>query len=72
MGSDNKLAVVAIGGNALIRDQNHQTIPDQYEAAADHRSGHHRYDRGRMERDRHPRQRPADGVHPAALGTLDP
>ncbi|HXL67088.1 MAG TPA: hypothetical protein VN938_18720, partial [Xanthobacteraceae bacterium] len=33
MGSDRKLAVVAVGGNALIRDQNHQTIPDQYEAA---------------------------------------
>ena len=26
------LAVVAIGGNALIRDRDHQAIPDQYEA----------------------------------------
>jgi len=29
-----KLAVVAIGGNALIRDRNHESIPDQYQAVA--------------------------------------
>ena len=34
MDAQNRLAVVAIGGNALIRDREHQTIPDQYEAAA--------------------------------------
>jgi carbamate kinase len=34
MGGDGRLAVVAIGGNALIRDQEHQAIPHQYEAAA--------------------------------------
>jgi carbamate kinase len=28
--SPNKLAVVAVGGNALIKDAAHQTIPDQY------------------------------------------
>ncbi|MGQ9586201.1 MAG: carbamate kinase [Anaerolineae bacterium] len=28
-----KVAVVAIGGNSLIKDKNHQTIPDQYQAA---------------------------------------
>jgi len=28
-----RLAVVAIGGNSLIKDKNHQTIPDQYAAA---------------------------------------
>jgi len=28
-----KLAVVAIGGNSLIKDKNHQTVEDQYEAA---------------------------------------
>jgi len=27
-----KLAVVAIGGNSLIKDKNHQTVPDQFEA----------------------------------------
>jgi len=26
-----KLAVVAIGGNSLIRDKDHQTVPDQFE-----------------------------------------
>ena len=29
--SAGKLAVVAIGGNALIRDREHESIPDQYE-----------------------------------------
>jgi carbamate kinase len=28
-----KLAVVAIGGNSLIKDKNHVTVEDQYEAA---------------------------------------
>jgi carbamate kinase len=28
-----KVAVVAIGGNSLIKDKNHQTVPDQYLAA---------------------------------------
>jgi len=28
-----KLAVVAIGGNSLIKDKDHQTVPDQYRAA---------------------------------------
>ncbi len=29
----NKLAVVAIGGNSLIKDEKHKTVEDQYEAA---------------------------------------
>jgi len=33
MAEKRKLAVVAVGGNALIRDKNHQTVPDQYHAA---------------------------------------
>jgi carbamate kinase len=33
MAGEKKLAVIAIGGNALIRDKDHQAIPDQYEAA---------------------------------------
>lgn len=28
-----KVAVIAIGGNSLIKDKAHQTVPDQYEAA---------------------------------------
>jgi len=28
-----KLAVVAVGGNALIRQKGHETLPEQYEAA---------------------------------------
>lgn len=31
----NRVAVVAIGGNSLIKDKNHQTVPDQYRAAAE-------------------------------------
>ena len=30
-----KLAVVAVGGNSLIKDKDHQTIPDQYDAAVE-------------------------------------
>ncbi len=30
-----KTAVVAIGGNSLIKDKNHQTVEDQYEAASE-------------------------------------
>ena len=29
----NKTAVVAVGGNALIIDEDHRSIPDQYLAA---------------------------------------
>jgi carbamate kinase len=29
----NKIAVIAIGGNSLIKDSTHQTVEDQYEAA---------------------------------------
>jgi carbamate kinase len=34
-----KVAVIAIGGNSLIKDTAHQTVPDQYEAAGE-TSGH--------------------------------
>ncbi len=30
-----KIAVIAIGGNSLIRDKNHQSVEDQYQAAKD-------------------------------------
>ena len=33
MSSERKVAVVAVGGNALIKDKQHKTIPDQYAAA---------------------------------------
>ena len=29
------VAVIAIGGNSLIKDKHHQTVPDQYQAAAE-------------------------------------
>jgi carbamate kinase len=32
-GKQKKIAVVAIGGNSLIKDKNHQTVEDQYDAA---------------------------------------
>ncbi len=31
--NEKKIAVVAIGGNSLIKDKNHQTVEDQYQAA---------------------------------------
>lgn len=33
--AENKIAVVAVGGNALIKDKNKKTIQDQYEAASE-------------------------------------
>ncbi len=33
--SQKKVAVVAVGGNSLIKDRNHQTVPDQYAAGAE-------------------------------------
>jgi len=30
-----KVAVIAVGGNSLIKDKNHQTVPDQYQAAGE-------------------------------------
>lgn len=33
--TNNKVAVVAVGGNSLIPDKTRKTIPDQYEAAAE-------------------------------------
>ncbi len=30
-----RTAVIAIGGNSLITDKEHQTVPDQYQAAAE-------------------------------------
>ncbi len=38
-GKERKVAVVAVGGNSLIKDKAHQTVPDQYDAAAE--SMHH-------------------------------
>src|SRR5512146_2201367 len=37
--STRKVAVVAIGGNSLIKDKQHQTVEDQYQAAKE--SAHH-------------------------------
>jgi carbamate kinase len=34
-----RVAVVAIGGNSLIKDKNHQTVEDQYQASAE--TAHH-------------------------------
>jgi carbamate kinase len=33
--ADSKIAVVAVGGNALVKDKNRQTVPDQFDAAQD-------------------------------------
>jgi len=33
--ADSKVAVVAVGGNALVKDKNRQTVPDQFDAARD-------------------------------------
>ena len=35
MSAEGRLAVVAVGGNSLIRDRDHLAIPDQYEAVTE-------------------------------------
>ena len=35
MTGQDRIAVVAVGGNALIRDEQHRSIPDQYESVRD-------------------------------------
>ena len=32
---EKKVAVVAVGGNSLIKDKKHKTVPDQYDAASE-------------------------------------
>jgi carbamate kinase len=32
---EKKIAVVAVGGNSLIKDKKHKTVPDQYDAASE-------------------------------------
>jgi len=33
MATNKKIAVIAVGGNSLIKDKKHKSIPDQYQAA---------------------------------------
>jgi carbamate kinase len=33
--SNRRVAVVAIGGNSLIKDKDHRTVGDQYQAAGE-------------------------------------
>ena len=33
MTTNKKIAVIAVGGNSLIKDKDHKSIPDQYQAA---------------------------------------
>ncbi|MBQ7528626.1 carbamate kinase [bacterium] len=35
MVSQNRVAVVAVGGNSLIKDKQHQSVPDQYQAVCE-------------------------------------
>ncbi len=37
-----RVAVVAIGGNSLIKDKQHETVPDQYLAAQETSRAHRR------------------------------
>ena len=63
-----RTAVVAVGGNLLILDREHESIRISRKAAG-HRASHRRHGRRRLERRDHARQRPAGGIHPAALGS---
>ena len=61
------LAVVALGGNALVRDKAHQSIPRPVRHGHLGRPAPGRPDRSGLEPRHHPRQRPTGGFHPASL-----
>ena len=63
-----KVAVVAIGGNSLIKDDKHQTVEDQYRGRQGDHLSHRRHDRGGLGCRHRPRQRAAGRLHPAPLG----
>ena len=66
------LIVLAIGGNSLIRDEAHRTVPDQWVLARE--TCHHIaqiVEAGPPGR-RHARQRAAGRLHPAAIGAGAP
>ena len=55
----NPVAIVAIGGNSLIKDKQHEDVQSQIQGGRRDLQAHRRYDRARLECDRHPWQRPA-------------
>ena len=66
-----KLAVVAIGGNSLIKDEAHQSVPDQFNAVREtavHIAG--MIEQG-LERGRHTWQWTTSGVYSTALRTSE-
>ena len=63
-----RLAVVAFGGNALVTDAEHDSIPQQYETVSRTRPAPRRPGRAGLATRRLPRQRPAGRLHPAPLG----
>ncbi len=66
------VAVVAVGGNSLIKNEKQKTIPDQYDAAVE--SIGHIVDmiEARMGSGHHPRQWTAGWFYSPPLGTLEP
>ena len=62
------LAVVAVGGNALIRDAQHTALARPVRRRLRNRGARRRHDRRGLERRAHARQRPAGRLHPAPLG----
>ena len=68
-GAAEPIAVVAIGGNALIRDAEHESIPDQYETVrCRRRPASSSCSSGGWNVVVTPRQRAAGRLHPAPLG----
>ncbi len=67
VGAHKPLAVVAVGGNALIRDSQHAALNDQYDAVCATSEHVVDDDRRRLERRADARQRSAGRLHPAPL-----
>ena len=66
----NRTAVVAFGGNALVTDAEHDSIPEQYQTVCRDRLASRRFGRAGLAARRLARQRTAGRLHPAPVGTV--
>ena len=67
-----KIAVVAVGGNSLLKSKELKSVEDQYRAICEIHGQRRRSGGPGLPADDHPRQRTAGGIHPAAVRNRPP
>jgi len=70
--NNRRVAVVAIGGNSLIKDKDHQSVEDQYKAGRRNRLPHRPDDQIWLGRGHRPRQWPPGWLYSAPLRIVPP